>query len=584
MSNKASKQRRNEPREQAAPASAATSGPQWWWYALGLLVPLILLFEVYQPAIRAPFLFDDRYLPFLVPAFAQQPLSSWVGVVRPLLMIGYWFNYQSSQLEPYSYHLVNILFHYANAVFVWLAMRKLLEWAGVESALRTLLALFGGALFLFHPIQTESVSYVASRSENQSLFFFLAAFVVFLYRRARAVPVLETVFILLLFGCAVLTKEHTAALPAILLLTDYYFNRGFDISGIRRNWKLYIPIALGGALAAIFVLRVLATSKSAGFAMQDLPWYQYFFTQCRALWVYLRMFVLPYDLNLDHDFPFSRTILDHGAIVGLIALLAVTAAAWIWRREYKLASYGWFAFLLLMAPTSSVIPIRDPLVDRRVYLAFLPLLLIASEAFLRLRLSRTALAAILGVIVTVSAFASYSRNAVWGNSIALWKDTVEKSPNKSRPHFQLAFAYYTDGRCAEAMKEYERVSHLDKPDYSLYADWGLAAECANQPQIALEKFHQAAALDKTAHIYSLIGMVHAKQNEREQAFAALDEAQKIDPGFYVIYIYRGNLLILSQEFDKAAEQFEKALSINPSDQNARNGLDLARRRVAPQVR
>src|SRR4051794_23783930 len=143
MSSKASKLRKNEPREQAAAAPA--SGPQWWWYALGLLVPLFLIFEVYQPALRAPFLFDDRYLPFLVPSFAQQSLSSWIGVVRPLLMFGYWLNYQSSQVDPYSYHVVNILFHYANTVFVWLALRKLLEWGGMQPALRVILAVFGAA-------------------------------------------------------------------------------------------------------------------------------------------------------------------------------------------------------------------------------------------------------------------------------------------------------------------------------------------------------------------------------------------------------------------------------------------------------
>jgi len=580
MSNKASKSRATTARVDPG----ARSGSQWWWWALGLFLVSFAIFEIYRPAIRAPFLFDDTYLPFLRPQFADMPLRSWIGTVRPLLMLGYWFNYQTSQVDPFSYHVVNIVFHLLNGVLIWLIVRRLLEWAKFDTPLRTILSLFAGLLFLVHPIQTESVTYVASRSEAQSVFFFLAAFSVFLYRRKAEISIAVTAAVLLLFGAAVLTKEHTAVLVGLLLLTDFYWNPGFSLEGIRRNWKLYVPIACGAVAAVFFILRVLATADSAGFAMKDLPWHHYFFTQCRAIWVYLRMFILPYGLNIDHDFAISRSIIDHGAIVGLIALLAATAAAWIWRRKYPLASYGYFAFLLLMAPTSSIMPIRDVLVERRLYLAFLPLLLICCEAFRHLRISRTALASALAVVIAGMAVATHSRNQVWSDAITLWKDTVEKSPQKGRPHFQLAYAYYQNGQCAEAVKHFERVSQVQKPGSSLYIDWGLALDCAQQHEQALALFGKALNLERTAHVYSLIALTYIKRGQREQAFAALDAAEKLDRGFLIIYIYRGNLLLLNGEFDKAAEQFRSALAINNSDMSARDGLDMAQRRVIPTVK
>ena len=150
--------------------------------------------------------------------------------------------------DTFGYHFVNVVLHFLNGILVFLAVRKLMSWASVEKWLSTVLAIFAGGLFLLHPLQTESVSYVASRSETLSVFFVLATLVVFVYRQADAVGVRTTVAVLALFGAAVLTKEHTAVLPVLLLLTDYYWNPGFSLAGIRRNWRLYIPIVALGAL------------------------------------------------------------------------------------------------------------------------------------------------------------------------------------------------------------------------------------------------------------------------------------------------------------------------------------------------
>jgi len=566
-----------------AAAAALASGSRWWWYPTGLLLGLFVTFQIYGPSISGPFLFDDRYLPFFLPDFAQAPLRFWLMSVRPLLMASYWINYQVSRTDPYSYHLVNVFLHFSHALLVWLMFRKRLEWARVESWTRAILSTFGGELFLVHPIQTESVTYVASRSESQSMFFFSAAFVTFLYRRQVAASFKITVAVLALFGAAVLSKEHTAVLPALLLLTDYFWNPGFSFRGIKNNWKLYVPIAAGGAFAIRFVWRVLGGARTAGFGMKDLNWHDYFFTQCRAIWVYLRMFVAPYGLNVDHEFAISRSVLDQGAIIGLLALVAVGMLAWVKRREYPLASYGYFAFLLLMAPTSSVVPIRDPLVEHRLYPAVFALILICCEFLRRWRVSRPALAATLGATLCVYSIAAYGRNEVWSNAISLWQDTARKSPHKSRPLFQLAYAYYSEGHCGAAVEQYQKAAQAEKPDHGLYMDWGLAYECAQQPQAALEKFQQAIQLEKTAHAFTQIAMVHANRGEMAPALDALAEAEKIDAGFEMTYLYRGNIYLLGADFDRAAEQFRRALSIKPADLDAQKGLDMAQRRVVPKL-
>jgi tetratricopeptide (TPR) repeat protein len=576
---KAAKRARAEStaRRPAAVAVPKPANPRWP-YALGLGLALFAAFLIYSPAMRGPFVFDDPYLPFLNPNSGRS-FQNWIIGVRPMLMVTYWMNYSASGTDPYPYKIVNLLFHFGSSVLVWLILSKLLSWAGAEKSLRRILAVFGGLLFLVHPIQTESVAYVASRSENQSVFLFNAAFALFLYRRSVAISWRVSAGILILLAAAFLTKEHTAVLPAVLLLTDYFWNPGFSVSGIRRNWRLYVPTAAGAVGGAVFLyFWVLRSATTAGFGMRDLGPLDYFFSQCRAVWVYVRMFFLPYGQNVDHDFPISHGILDHGAILGLAALIAVTAAAWIYRRRFPLASYGWFAFLILLAPTSSFVPIKDLLVERRLYLPFIGLVLICCEFLRRLHADRKVVAGALAAVLVLFSILTFQRNGLWSNDLALWQDAASKSPQKVRPQFQVAFAYYSLGQCARSADEYAKAARLATPDAALLVDWATALDCAGNETAALDKLHAAAAMSPTAHIYSQIGMVEAKQNHREQAFAALAQAERLQPNFDMTYFYRGNLFLMSQEYDRAETQFRTALALNPGNQSAANALLRLRRR------
>lgn len=549
-----------------------SNNPKWWHYALGFLAAFLIAFEVYGPALSGPFVYDDVYLPFMNPTYLDKPLAFWANV-RPLLMASYWINYQSSGIEPYAYHWFNVMLHVVNSVLAYLIVRKFLAMAGESGWMREVLAIFAGALFLLHPIQTESVAYVASRSEAMSILFFLGALAVFLYRTSAAISVPAVIAILVLFGLAVLTKEHTVVLPVLLLLTDYYWNR----EGMKRNWKLYAPIAAGAVLGMAAVVTVLKNSSSAGFQLKNLTWYQYLFTQFRSIWVYLRMYVLPVGLNIDHDFPISRTILDQGAIGYLIGLLALAALAWKYRKEYPLASYGFFGFLILLAPTSSVVPIQDVLVEHRVYLPFICLLLITVEFLRRWKVSRGAMVATLAAVLAAAGTLTYQRNELWGNPAALWQDAVNKSPDKARPHFQLAYAQMQTGQCQAAMQNYEMVSKLEPVDQSLLVDWALAEDCALKTDAAIGRLKQAARMIPSAHVYSLIGMMYGKQGRVPESLDALATAEELDPKFEMIFVYRGNDYLTTGNFSEAAAEFQRAISINPLNQVAINGLAMAKK-------
>jgi tetratricopeptide (TPR) repeat protein len=579
---KAKKQETRKSRRASAKAETAVSEKPrtaYWPYALGCVLALVVAFEVYGPSLYGPFLFDDQYLPFSLPNFAVDSLRAWISGVRPLLMFSYWVNYQLSGFVTTSYHAFNVFFHAANSILLFLIVRKVLEFAEVERARRDVLAVFAGALFLLHPVNSESVGYVASRSENLSILFFYGAFALYLYRRTAEITWLRAAAVLICFGAAVTTKEHTVVLPALLLLTDYFWNPPFSLAGIRRNWRLYVPVTACGILAAIYLAPLVRRSSTAGFSIKNFTWYQYFFTQCRAFWLYIRLFLFPAGLNIDPDFPLSQTIVDHGAIVGLMAILLAAGAAFYFRRRYPLAAYGFFAFVILMAPTSSFVPIADPVAERRLYLSMIGLLFIALEFLRRVDVRQPRWMMALGAALLIAAVVTHSRNYVWSDKVALWEDTVAKSPNKARVQFQLAQAYYEGSDCAKALPHYERSAQLDPRDDRLFTDWGLAYDCLNQPDQAVAKIRHALSLKPTAHGYSQLGMIFGKNGKYAEALEALAMAATIDPRFDMTYVYRGDVHLAAGDPAAAVQDFRQALAINPRNQPAMHDLGVAESRL-----
>ncbi|HLM97835.1 MAG TPA: tetratricopeptide repeat protein [Bryobacteraceae bacterium] len=563
----------------------------YWPYFLGGFLTLSVAFWVYGPALYGPFLFDDRTLPFGNGTFPVDEFLPWLKGVRPLVMLSYWMNYRLSQFQPYSYHAFNVIFHAANSILIFLIARKVLQFANVVSARRDVLAVFAGALFLLHPVNSESVAYITSRSEDLSVLLFLGAWTAFLYRPQAETTWARAALVLALFGAAAFTKEHTIVLPAVLLLTDYFWNPPFSFEGIRRNWRMYLPVAAGFALVVAYLVTTLRSAilqgaGGAGFGLKDFTWYQYFFTECRAFWLYIRLFLFPAGLRVDYDFPISRTILEPGALIGLIAILAVAGAAFYYRRRYPLAAFGFFAFVILMAPTSSFMPIKDPVVEYRLYLSMIGLLLIVLEFLRRVDVRQRNWMALLAGVLVVSGIATYERNFVWSDPRILWEDTVAKSPNLSRAEFHLAEAYREQGDCAKALPHYARAAENDPPakhSYwyaSIFVDWGLAYDCLNREDEALAKFRQAAELEPTAHVYSQIGMIYGKQKKNAEAMAALQIALQLDPSFVMTYVYLGGVYQNGGDLADAIDEFKHALALDPKNEAALESLRNAEAALA----
>lgn len=541
------------------PGVQSKPSPLSWLAAAVTFTAVVVALNLYSPALDAPFVFDDFFLPYQ--GGSPQGLLAWVSGVRPFLMLTYWLNARMSGDSPLGYHLLNLIIHAINTGLVFLVLSRLLALAGGVGA-RTVrvAAAIGAAVFLVHPLQTESVSYIAGRSESLAAMFVLLAYVVFLYRRQEAISWMETAIVLALFAFGVSTKENAVSLAGVLILTDVYWPRAFSTRGLRNNWKLYAAMVPGALLAAWQVFRTLATSPSAGFSLRDVTWYQYGFTQARAFFTYVRLAAIPVGQSIDHDYPVSHTILEHAAIFYLAALAGAIAVCYRWRRRYPLASFGLFLTLILLAPTSSIVPIRDALVERRMYLPVIGLILIGCEIAKHIRVRPFTGYAVCGAMLAVFSVLCFQRNLLWAEPSRLWAEAALESTGKGRPYANLVDQLVQERRCSAAIPYLRHAEQLLPNDYSVELAWGRTLECVGQKDQALGKLLRAAEIRQTSEVYRLIGLLYGEMGRPVEAGVALRTAVALDPQSE----QAGSALALWKEWmnDQAAK--EKTPGANPA--------------------
>jgi tetratricopeptide (TPR) repeat protein len=538
-----------------------------------------LTYWVYGPALRGPFVFDDLFLPYAAPQRAALPLVSWIAGVRPVLYFSYWLNQAILGPDPLGYHAVNLVIHVMNAVLVFLIAHWLLKLSDVRPRPAALLAIFAGLLFLSHPVQTESAAYIASRSETLSALFVLAALALFVSRLPGVVTWPTSLLILFLFAAGCATKEQAVALFPALLVTDYFWNQTSSATGALRNWRVYLPMAVAACAAVGLTWKVLAASLSAGFHLSGLTWYQYFFTECRAFFTYVRLFALPVHQTADYDFPISKTILDHGSLFGLAGIVALAGLAIYFRRRYRLASFGILLSMILLAPTSSFVPLRDPIAEHRMYLAVFALSLVLLELLWRIRISDARLAAVCMLVIAICGALSYTRNRVWSDPVLLWRDAIAKSPGKLRPYTSLTLFYMSENRCGDAARLLENAPTRLRSQYYFLVMWGEAEGCLSRFNQAADLLAEGAKLHPDAHVYVRLGTMRKNAGERQQAYDAFTRAIQLDPSSEEAYLNRGYWYESGGLYDLAAADYRHALQLNPANHSAKVLLEVAERRM-----
>jgi len=140
----------------------------------------------------------------------------------------------------------------------------------------------------------------------------------------------------------------------------------------------------------------------------------------------------------------------------------------------------------------------------------------------------------------------------------------------------LGYAYYERGEYQKAVDQFAQTGKLEPTtQYNLLVDWGLSLDELGRTAEALDKLQQAAAIDRTAHVYSQIGMLYAKRADWPNALDALAKAEQIDPNYFATYLYRGKIHLKTNRPELAVADYSKALNLNPKSAEALQELKVA---------
>jgi len=431
--------------------------PSRWISVIILFVIALFAYGIYS--FRVPLVFDDlqtiqRNTSVRFGEFYWNLLSA-----RSVLYLTFTLNYLWSGQEVWSYHLVNFLLHLVNGFFIFLLGERIFGLAGLDALRSRQYATLAAAFFLIHPVQTESVTYISSRSELLSTCFYLTGFLVYVFWPKEKIGFLCSLAVAVPYFFGLGSKETVITLAATIFLYDFLFLSKADFRALLTRWRFY-AIYLLGCTAAIYYLLTTALRNTVGSSVSvNLSWWHYFLTELRVIVRYVRLVFLPIGLNLDYDFRPSTSPLELSVIGSFVFLCGIAWLGWWLRRRAPVFSFSIFWFFITLAPTSSVVSIVDVIFEHRLYLPLVGVCMsfpffvdyVREKLKQRYSISGTTLR-YATVILLVLLVGTIQRNYVWSDEVRLFTDVVQKSPDKERPHNALAWAYYKRGEFNKAIE------------------------------------------------------------------------------------------------------------------------------------
>lgn len=559
-----------------------------------LAVLMLLGLLVYSNTFHAPFFFDDM-------AFTDFPRAQDIGNIksyftqitgplgeRPFTLTTFALNYAISgtgfaghNVGSTGFHVVNIALHLLNTVLVYAFVLLTGGLAGIERRVSVPAAFLTSAAFVLHPLQTEAVTYLVTRSMLITTALYLGGIMLFVrasrVKGMRCVPYWLGILAISFLGVS--AREDFATFPAVLALYDLFFISRFSMRGVLRKWTLYVAAMLPFAYMAFLVTSWDMYGADAGFKVKSATPLQYLMTQFNVQWTYLRMFVLPFNQNLDYDYPVSKTLLELPTMFSFIGYLALWVAALVTTRKRPLISFSILWFLITITPASSFVPLVDRMFEHRVYLPSVGVFGIMTMGVfyvfgkLRHTWARAGLTAAVVCVLLAFGVTAYARNALWTNQVSMWEDVVLKSPNKARPHNNLGNAYQTWGLAEKAEQQFRRAIQLDPYYADPHTNLGSILYRRGEYREAADNFKFSVyAKPESAENHLNLGLALTRLGEFTEAKKQFRAAASIKPypealyDLAVVYVKEGNK-------EKAIIELKKALSINPYHARARGLLE-----------
>jgi tetratricopeptide (TPR) repeat protein len=536
----------------------------------------IVCAALYAPVLGAPFVFDDlpniTYNPFIR---VSEPSAGalWAAAFesrspRPLANLTFALNYAACGYEVSCYRAVNVAIHAVNGLLVYALALVLLAKLGRDRTRARDAALLAALVFVAHPVQIESVTYVVQRMTSLATLFYLGALLLYLRGRRGDSSGAGWFAAAALSGVlAFATKQIAATLPLAVLLIEWQFLQGASLAWLRRR---VVPIAGMGLALLALGLAYLAAVGFPGYEGRSFTMGERALTQLRvvAFYISLVLWPLPSRLKLTHGFEISTSLVDPitTLLAGLL-LLALAATGLALARRERLVSFAILWFFLQLALESSVLPL-ELVYEHRLYLPIFGLALLAGDSVLRIGRGRAlSTFPIAAAIVLLLSVATVERNAVWKDPVALWRDVAIATPSDARAQMNLARALRAAGRLGEAERHLEELVRDRPTDAAAHDTLAHVLVWRSQPERALEHFARAAELAPQKPGPRLNRALVLAQLDREEGLALLRQLVRDEPGYARGHFALGRQLESLGQDAEALVHYRGAVAADP-DYNA----------------
>jgi tetratricopeptide (TPR) repeat protein len=564
---------------------------------------------VFPLAVLGKFQWDDY--PLLLDNSAYRGLAwsnlRWMfstnlmGHYMPVTWITYGLDYILWGLEPFGYHLTNLVLHAANTTLVYVVALRLFRavWArapgdGADS-LRIGAALTA-LLFGVHPLRVESVVWITERVDLVCGLFYLLAILMYL----RSVEAASTEAgqsrryywaSVGMFVLALLSKSMAVTLPVVLLVLDAYPLRrlrpgvhGWATPGPWRIWQEKLPFLLGGALVSLMAFRALLSFAPAT-SWDRLGLLERVAVSAYSVAFYLRKTLLPLGLSPLYELLLPVRAFDWRFLLSGVVVLLITGVAFAVRQRWPGLLAVWISYCVMLFPVVGIFHKGHQIAaDRYSYLPGIGWALLAGGAvvlalrrYRSARPGRRALAVIL-VFSTIPllAFATWRQVKIWQDGVTLWRHAVRLDPASPIAASNLGWELRARGELAEAAEQSERALLL-RPDYAeAHLNLGLAR--AGQGRAAEAERHLRRALEitpRSTSAHSGLGSLLEADGRVDEAIGHFRRALQINPHSAGAHNNLGVALARSGRADEALAEFSEAVRLDPNSGQAQNNLGLA---------
>ncbi len=594
--------------------SAASLRPNSDAVARQFAGPLLLALGIvlaYSSGLTGPFVLDD--LPAIVedPAVERgAPLTFWLTHPRGVGVFSFRVQRGLNASLP-ALHVLNVLVHLFNAWLLYGIVRRTLgapRLSDIFGRHAAALALAIALLWSLHPLTTQAVTYLVQRQESLATLFYLLA----IYGFIRGIGEQRRWWFVSLAAVALglRTKEIVVTAPLVLLGWD----RAFWATSWRDLWsrKLFYSGLIAVTVVGLWpwwgtlherllpqlvstqgqVLRATVDDEATELVIKDVSPFDYLVSQPGVILHYLRLAVLPVGQCFDYGWPVAR---DAGAIVlpgAIVAALLLATLAGLWFAPR--ASFLPACFFLVLAPTSTIVPIRDLCVEHRMYL---PLAALVTGAVLTIYLMllrgrtverMTNAGRVLTAVCIVLGLLTFLRNRDYASDVTLWADTVHKAPLNARAHYNFARALMAQPKptheqalTAKQHLEWVIAHHTLAP--RAHNSLGLLLLRLNDPAGAREQFAIAAKLRPDFTVtHNNLGILLAREGKLDEAIAAYRQALAVNPDYAEAHNNLAIALSRSGQPTAAIEHLREALRLKPDYEAARKNLALIEKAAASQ--